>query len=110
MDEVKRAAEFNFDARSLASTLEGTKSTRQEGLFPCRAVSSQFPSYLWQLEATPLALLRRFAPSTFLVSAAAFNVARGRRRNQRARVLSSFLPSLSAGADLVVIPGKIPFH
>ena len=56
MDEVKRAAEFNFDARSLASTLEGTKSTRQEGLFPCRAVSSQFPSYLWQLEATPLAL------------------------------------------------------
>ena len=108
MDEVKRAAEFNFDARSLASTLEGTKSTRQEGLFPCRAVSSQFPSYLWQLEATPLALLRRFAPSTFLVSAAsaAFNVARGRRRNQRAPVP----PSLSAGADLVVIPGKIPFH
>ena len=111
MDEVKRAAEFNFDARSLASTLEGTKSTRQEGLFPCRAVSSQFPSYLWQLEATPLAL-----PAEVLRPVNIFG--QRLRRLQRCprplpqptRASPSFLPSLSAGADLVVIPGKIPFH
>ena len=113
MDEVKRAAEFNFDARSLASTLEGTKSTRQEGLFPCRAVSSQFPSYLWQLEATPLAL-----PAEVLRPVNIFGQRRLRRLQRCPRPLpqptraspSFLLPSLSAGADLVVIPGKIPFH
>ena len=106
MYEVKRAAEFNLDARSLPLSRVLNQLGKKGSSFPlqrppampCRAaVSSQFPSYLWQLEATPPLrpvniFGQRSAPPPSMLPGAATAVA---------RASPSFLPYLRGQISLL---------